>query len=53
MISKDKANNIVGVTKVGPASPLKHLKKELIVELEGGKFLYVTCFKMHPNDKVE
>jgi hypothetical protein len=52
MISREKANTIGGGQKVGPVSPLKHPKKELIVELERGKFLYVTCFKMHPSEKV-
>lgn len=31
MISREKANTIVGGHKSGPVSPLKHPKKELIV----------------------
>jgi hypothetical protein len=53
MISKEKANSIAGSSKVGPSSPFKLPKKELIVEMDKGKFLYVTCFKIHPNDKAE
>jgi hypothetical protein len=53
MISKEKANSISGSSKVGPSSPFKHPKKELIVEMDKGKFLYVTCFKIHPNEKAE
>jgi len=55
MISREKATNIAASTsKIGQSTQntMQKNKRELILELDKGKFLYVSCmnFKMQPNE---